>query len=278
VNRLKKTQKIIFALLFLVSMVSAFADNVRHVVWNKTPIAIHVPIGHEKMITFPSRIQPFLPDDLLRQGALQSINNEGTLYLMANKPFSNKMAEIKLDDGNGDVILLNLFASKTANTDQIAVLLSKPQENMKNKTSSQVVSSQREDTSIGDRVRWVAQQLYAPKRLLTRPNWIVRTPMHTEQFVSLYRGAVVSAMPRSSWRSGDDYITAVLLRNVQKNQGVVLRHTMIRGNWIVVSFFRLSHLNPAVLTPARTVTDSTTAILVSSVPFDDALKEGYHRV
>lgn len=275
---LKKTQKIVLALVLLVSTMSAFADNVRHVVWNKVPIAIQLPIGHEKIISFPSGIQPFLPEDLLRKGALKSINNDGTLYLIASQSFSNKMAEIKLNDTNGDVILLNLSASKTANKDQISVLLSKSRETSKNQDASQSGNSQQEDKSIGDMVRWVAQQLYAPKRLLTRPNWIFRTPMHTERFVSLYRGAVVSAMPLSSWRSGDYYITAVLLRNVQKGQSVVLRHSMIRGNWIAVSFFRLSHLNPSVLTPARTVTDSTTAIMVSSVPFDEALKEGYNNV
>lgn len=277
-NSFKKIKQFIFVLLLSVNTSMAIAQNVRHVIWNKIPVPIQVPIGQEKIISFPTSIQPFLPKDLLSEGALKSINNDGTLYLTASQPFSNKMAEIKLNDPNGDVILLSLSASKTANQDQIDVLLKNPQGSPQTDASASSESHQTEDKSIGDMVRWVAEQLYAPKRLLTRPNWIFRTPMQTERFVPLYRGAIVSSMPLASWRAGDFYITAVLLRNVQKGQQVTLKHAMIRGSWIALSFFRLSHLNPAVLTPARTATDSTTAILVSSVPFNEALKEGYNNV
>ena len=158
------------------------------------------------------------------------------------------------------------------------MLLPKPQDATLANSPPATGIHQQEDQSIGAMVRWVAQQLYAPKRLLTRPNWIFRTPMHTARFVSLYRGAVVSSMPLASWRAGDYYITAVLLRNVQPQQKVVLSYKMIRGSWIAISFFRLSHLNPSVVTPAITITDTTTAIMLSSVPFAAALKAGYDNV
>lgn len=280
-QKYQKIVKIVFTLITLILSVATavvFAQNVRHVVWKKIPLSIQIPIGQEKIISFPTTVQPFLPHDLLNKGALKSINNDGTLYLMATTSFSNQLAEIKLNNTHGDVILLNLSASKTANQDQLSILLPPSSEKQPANASQPTGDSQKEDQSLGGMVRWVAQQLYAPKRLLTRPNWIFRTPMQTERFVSLYRGAVVSAMPLASWRSGDYYITAVLLRNVQRNQRVVLRHKMIRGSWIAISFFRLSHLNPSVLTAARTATDSTTAIMISSVPFNEALKEGYNNV
>ena len=272
------------ALLFSLASFKATASTLRHVLWDKVPIEIQLPIGAEKIITFPGEIQPYLPVDLLESGALTSINNHGTLYLKATKPFSEKMAEIKLQNNAGDVVLLNLSASRQANSDQLSVLLQNHsvfgRRNLDSSGGATQTLNQakNEDRSLGLMVRFVAQQLYAPLRLLTQPSWIARTPMYTQRFVDLYRGGAVSAMPLSSWRANDYYITAILLRNVLKSQKVLLTHQMLRGNWIAVSFFREGHLSSALLTPARTDADTTTAIFVSSVPFTQALKEGYNNV
>lgn len=278
---LGKTENILIAIVLVLTATTSFADNVRHVLWNKDFIPIQVPIDKEKIIEVcapnsdPSDCQaipftPYLPQDEVSNGSLKWINNNGTLYLNATKPFSNKLAELKLNDANGDIVLMRLSASQTADDDRIEILLPGHNNNVNNPTGGQI----KEDKSIGDMVRWVAQQLYAPKRLLSQPNWIYRVPMHTDYFVPLYRGDVVSSMPLASWRAGDYYVTAVLIRNVLEGQEVTLSYNMLRGQWIAVSFFRQSKLNPDVLTPSRTDRDSTTAILISTIPFAAALKEG----
>lgn len=281
---LGKTKSILIATALALTVSTSFADNVRHVVWNKDFIPIQVPIGKEKIIevcapdsdpagcqTIP--VTPYLPQDEVSNGSLKWINNNGTLYLNATKPFSNKLAELKLNNAKGDIVLVRLSASQSADDDRIEILMPGQKSNANN-TASQSSGQGNEDKSIGDMVRWVAQQLYAPKRLLTQPNWIYRVPMHTDRFVPLYRGGVVSSMPLASWRAGDYYVTAVLIRNTIQGQQVSLSYNMIRGQWIAVSFFRQSRLNPSVLTSARTDRDSTTAILISTVPFETALKEG----
>lgn len=265
---------------------TGFADNVRHVVWNKDFIPIDVPIGKEKIVevcasssdpsgckTIP--LTPYLPEEEVSNGSLKWINNNGTLYLNATKPFSNKLVELKLNDSVGTVVLVRLSASSSADDDRIEIMLPPSQDqNKQNGSGNSTAQNQTEDKSIGDMVRWVSQQLYAPKRLLTQPNWIVRTPMHTDRFVSLYRGDVVSSMPLASWRAGDYYVTAVLLRSVLQNEKLHLSYDMLRGQWIAASFFRQSDSDPSVLTPARTDGDTTTLILISTSPFDASLKEG----
>lgn len=290
-NVFKQCKKLIVASSLLIAVFSTtttFADTVQHVLWNKNFINLQIPIGKEKIIEFcaPGSVanckiigfKPYIPGDLLQSGLLKYLGANGALYLTASKPFTNKLVQISLHNQKGNTIFIRLTASKEANDNRIEVLLSgntvENNVSSKNSTDGQV----KEDKSIGDMVRWVGQQLYAPKRLLTQPNWIYRVPMKTNRFVPLYRGAVVSSMPLASWQAGDYYITAVLLRNVLKGQHVLLSHTMLRGSWIASSFFRLSPLNPAVLTSAQTVTDSTTAILISTVPFDAALNEGVNHV
>ena len=297
---------VLFAAIIAIAVLptnSAFADTggtVRHVMWNKDFINLQIPIGKEKIIEFcaPGSVtgcktigfMPYIPETLLQSGSLKYLGANGALYLTATKPFSNKLMQVSLQNSRGDTVFIRLSATYGASTDRIEILLSQQsQSNSSNQNAStdnhnkmnqgQLMPGQtKEDSSIGDMVRWVAQQLYAPKRLLTQPNWIYRVPMHTDRFVALYQGGVVSSMPLASWQAGNYYITAVLIRNVLQDQQVVLTQNMLRGHWIASSFFRLSPLNPAVLTPAQTITDSTTAILVSTVPFDAALNEGGNNV
>jgi len=301
-SRMIKVMMTIIAAMLMVIATPVFASNVHHVLWNKNIIPVQIPIGKEKIIevcapnsnsnsesnrgdastcqTIP--LTPYLPQAEIKNGDLKWINNNGTLYLNATKPFSKKLAELKLNNKNGDVVLIRLSATKAANDDQIQILLPSKSRNSlsanntsnaTNNTTNSPRNKAQQDKSIGDMVRWVAQQLYAPKRLLTAPTWIYRVPMHTNKFIALYRGGVVSSMPLASWRAGDYYITAVLLRNVLKNTNVHLKYTMLRGQWIAATFFRQSRLNPAILTKVRTISDSTTAILVSTVPFNAALRE-----
>lgn len=282
-----KYKKLAITSILVVCTLSAtttFADTVRHVLWNKNFINLQIPIGKEKIVEFcaPGSIatcktigfKPYIPGDLLQSGSLKYLGANGALYLTAAKPFSNKLIQVSLHNKAGNTIFIRLTASKGANDDRIEVLLSGNSAGNNVSSQSKQNGQTKEDRSIGDMVRWVSQQLYSPKRLLTQPNWIYRVPMRTNRFVPLYRGGVVSAMPLASWQAGDYYITAVLIRNVLQHQRVILSHSMLRGQWIASSFFRLSPLNPDVLTPAQTITDSTTAILVSTVPFDAAMNEG----
>jgi integrating conjugative element protein (TIGR03749 family) len=256
--------------------INCHASNIQHVLWNKTIIPIDLPVGKEKIIEVCQRenqsgecqtipLLPYLPQSEIASGQLKWINNDGTLYLTAMRPFNKKLTELKLKNDKGDIILIHLSANKVADNNRIQILLPKqsPSSSVENKVS--------EDKSIGDMIRWVSQQLYAPKRLLTQPNWIYRVPMRTNHFVPLYRGALVSAMPLATWRSNDYYITAVLMRNTS-HQRVKLDYKMLRGQWIAVSFFRLGQLKPTTLTSTRTDHDTTTGIYVSSVPFNQAIK------
>lgn len=290
-NALKK-QIIACGLLIIVVLTAttnvAVADTVRRVLWNKDFINLQIPIGKEKIIEFCApgsttvcktvSFKPYIPEELLQRGSLQYLGANGALYLTATKAFSNKLIQVSLHNAQGDTVFIRLSATPSASNDRIEILLPSASVDSQKSHGRTQLGQTKEDNSIGDMVRWVAQQLYAPKRLLTQPNWIYRVPMHTDRFVALYQGGIVSSMPLASWQAGDYYITAVLLRNVLQGQGVVLTQNMLRGHWIASSFFRLSPLNPAVLTPAQTITDSTTAILISTVPFDAALSEGANNV
>ena len=277
--------KLKFVALSLLAAISlAYADStntpVQHLLWKQDILSIALPLHQEKIIEVcsaqstpdhcnPVPVTPYLPQDEISRGTLQSINNAGVIYLTATQPFENKLAEFKLNDQKGTVVLVRLTTSETANVDHLEILL--PSESGAANSEKTPGTA---DQTLSDKIRWVAEQLYAPKRLLTEPNWIRRVPMRTEQFVPIYTDSEISAMPLASWQAGDEFITAVLLRNNQSHQAIALNFNGLRGQWIATSFFREGKIDSYWLAPARDPNDSTTLILVSSLPFAEALKAG----
>lgn len=271
---------ILIGISLLAITTPSFAKHVRHMVWHKTILPIQLPIGQDKIIEVcqsdssssncqTADVIPYLPQKLIAQGQLKLINNHGTLYLQAAKPFKHQLAELKIKT-SGDIILVRLTATKQGNDDRIAIMLPKPSSPSDQSHQSQSIHHNK---TIGQMISWAIRQRYAPKRLLSQPNWVYRVPMQTQHFVSLYQGGTVSSMPLASFKAGDYYITVVLMRNTL-SQRVHLSYDLLRGQWVAVSFFRLTQLDPAILTPHRTYKDTTTAILISSAPFRVALKQG----
>ena len=72
-------------------------------------------------------------------------------------------------------------------------------------------------------------------------------------------------MPLISWRGGDLYITAILLKNLLRER-VHLNPTELNGRWLAASYYPTHYL-----TPKGTEHDRTTLFLISNRPFNEAL-------
>lgn len=237
-----------------------------HVIWNQTPINVVLPVNTERMVTFPTSIQFGYDKTVLDDDALKVQNNNGVLYLLAKKPFQTQRVQVKLND-SGKIVLLNLSASKTASHTPLDVVIAKSEPSLTesaNKATHENNSNIPAQPSYVALTRFAAQQLYAPKRLLTQPNNIFRTPMRTQKTVPLFLDGSVMAMPLASWRGGDLFVTAVLLRNLLK-QPLTPDPRNLNGKWVTATFFPLNEL--AI---RGNTNDSTTVFLVSHRPFNDS--------
>lgn len=112
--------------------------------------------------------------------------------------------------------------------------------------------------------RFSIQSLYAPKRLISTPEGIHRTPMRTEKHALLFYGASIDAMPLASWRAGPLFVTAVELKNLLAHP-ISINSKNIKGDWQTAALYPLSQL------PSRDKHETTTIFLVSSKPFTEAL-------
>ena len=116
-------------------------------------------------------------------------------------------------------------------------------------------------------VRWAWQQLYAPAYLLSNNFDFIRSPMHTEFWISgLFYSDAVFAHPLASWIRGDTVITAVELRNPYPHLTTLdLTHDLC-GLWRAAMVYPRAVLQPAGHKPA----DSTTLFLISNDSFERA--------
>lgn len=245
----------IFALGFI-AMHLCHALQSEHLVWEKVPLTIELPLNQERLVQFPQAIKVI---DQQLSTNLDILKVKGSLYLKAKESFKDSRLIVQLLP-EGEVVILNLNANeKTINTTPIEILIDDP------KITNHFGSNQYEYNAI-QLTRFAIQALYSPERVREIPEGIYRTPMQTNRTISLFYGASVEAHPLASWRGGNLYITAVDLKNLL-NEPVHLQFSKLLGHWQTASFYPKSEL------PARSQHESTTVFLISDQPFAAALTQ-----
>lgn len=258
---------LLFLVLFCAMSCYAIAKPTEHVVWDKTPIAITLPLNQERLIQFPGAIS--VVDSELDED-IGMLKVQDTLYLDAQKPFINKRLVVKLMP-DGDNIILNVSANTEAtNVMPIEILMDESDEGdvgeaeeVENSDEKAVQNSELNPVSL---TRFAIQSLYSPERLLVTPPGLTRTPMRTHKTLTMVYGASILARPLISWRGGDLYVTAIELKN-QLNKTVIVDPHHLMGNWQTATFFPTNTLG------ARGAADTSTVFVVSDRPFGDAFTQ-----
>lgn len=247
--------KFLFFLIFLMSR--AWALESEHVLWDKTPISLSLALNAERLVHFPQAIR-VLDNEAGDEVAILKVQD--SLYLKPLKEFTNKRLVLQLMPDE-EVVILNLSANKDFKAlTPVEVLL----ENKK--SEGETGKSLSFDFNAINLTRFAIQSLYAPARLLTIPEGLSRTPMQTRRHIQLVKGASIEAHPLISWRGGDNYVTAVELKNLL-NHAIILDPRHLMGDWQTASFYPTNTLE------ARGKDDTTTVFLVSTRPFQEALNQ-----
>lgn len=258
---------IIAALLGIAMICPAFADNadeasqsIERIVWNKVPIPLSLPVGKERIVTFPHDVRAGVPPGLA--DALRTQSVDGTVYWLARKPFPVTRIQVQEVD-SGRVYLLDLRAESDAiSTAPVQILLRASVSQDRDDSTTATPDAERVDyVSL---TRYAAQQMYAPKRLLRDPPGVHRASLRVKHAVALVRGGAIEATPLGSWRGGDLYVTAVKLRNIT-NRPIVLDPRELRGQWLAAT------LQHGRLLPHGDEADTTCVYLISARPFDESL-------
>lgn len=251
----------LFALLMLSAGIAQAAPEVaERIAWRKTPIAIELPVGTERLVHFPGAVKVGVPPQL--QGVLRIQSIAGTAYLLAHQPFTSTRVIVRgLDDGQ--VYLLDLSASEeSAGNAPIEIFL--PDQPTAEHQETESAPSAPPQYGYVALTRFAAQQLYAPARLLKELPGVMREPIKREP-VALVRGGGVEAVPLIAWRAGDLFLTAVKLTN-KTDRPQTLDPRTLRGSWLTAAF---QHNR---LHAAGSEADRTVVYLVSARSFAPSLR------
>lgn len=225
--------------------------------WQKSPIAVQMPIGVERTIAFPGPIKVGVPAGLESVLRVQSI--AGTVYFLASRSFpESRLIVRRLDDPA--VYVLDVSAAP-GREDSMPLVIFHPDEAIEGEEGA----SGDDAASYGyvTLTRYAAQQLYAPARLLESLPGVVRVPVKEEP-IALVRGGAVEAVPLVAWRANTLHVTAVRLMNRSKRPQVLDPRTL-RGAWLAATF---QHNR---LLPAGDEADRTVVYLISTRPFAASL-------
>jgi integrating conjugative element protein (TIGR03749 family) len=241
-----------------------------HLVWTKMPLAITLPVGRERLVSFPVPVRAGLPPELGSEVLRTQIVGD-TVYWTALKPFAAQRVQIQATE-SGNVYLVDLAASKDAAAlPPIAVSIPETptvaEASGPSEAPGPVAAPPPKTPDYATLIRLAAQQLYGPARLHRVPEGVHRAPVTGGIGRLLVRGGAIEATPLSAWRAGGLYLTAVKLRN-RTYDSIDLDPRRLRGRWLAAAF---QHGRLAGWGDLR---DTTAVYLISTQPYAEALNGG----
>lgn len=244
-------------------------EGVEHVVWDRTPIAVELRVGQERMIVLPKVMRIGKPPAISTSLRVQIVGRAA--YLTALRPFS-KTRVVAEEESTGQAILLDVRGSpKSTSGAEVAdaaqpidITLSQPASIGSSGTSLPVEHEESRSLNPFELTSFAAIQTYGPRRLSGGNPGVRPLSIEPRELARFYRGFRLQAKPIGSWRSGEFYVTAVQLTNLEA-RAIDLDPRALDGRWVSASF------QHGRLLPKGDLRDTTAVYVVSDRPFFDSL-------
>lgn len=225
--------------------------------FNRHPLRISLGRS-ERLVTFPHPVAVSLPE-----GAEAGINMQNigrTVYLTMLAPRVGAVRVLAEDLVTGHTIPLDLAGvdSDAGLSPEVEVHYESddlPEQQLAERSAKEVPA-----LDIVQLTRYAVQTIYAPQRLKPSSEGVVNIPSGKANLEGLFRSVRTRASLLGQWRSGDLYVTAVQLTNLER-RSISLDLEQVRGRWIAAA---LQHRR---LQAAGSDFDSTTLYLVCGQPY-----------
>lgn len=219
--------------------------------FERAPVRVPLPLDAERLITLPAPAALHVPSDMDKVARLEVIDR--TIYATALVPFTPLRIIAELID-SGQQIPLDLVADRSTASarSELEVFVVEPASTVNgpaslaaseavshaaNAAAQDTLSQQMAEAAPTDMVqltRYAARQLYAPKRLATPVPGVQQVDVTSDPLPDLFRGAHVLSTPVGQWRSGQLYVTAVLVQN-RSRWPLEIPLEQVRGQWIAAT-------------------------------------------
>jgi integrating conjugative element protein (TIGR03749 family) len=251
----------ILIILFLLSLpvCSQPTDLLEHRVWNKSPIHIVLPVGKERRIDFPLSINFQVPASIKMMSERIQITESGSVYWIASKSFKKQRVNAVTETGYS--YILDIEARPKGHQHPIAIV---DERIPKEESSTGQSSRPAYDYDYVDLVRFAAQSIYAPDRLIKSLPGLRRVKVEKDP-LPLVKGADLITEPMAQWVAPTIpslYVTAVRVTS-NSLKSITLDPRLLRGDFLAAS---AQHTR---VNPAGEDGDTTTWYVISGQPFDE---------
>lgn len=193
------------------------AAQAETVVWRKTPIAVELVVGVEQLLMLPSNAEVGLPPALTNPNVFRTLVTGGAAYWTALEPFDTQRVQLRLE--SGEFLLFDVSArtlkQPPVTVDTLHVVLSESETYLGGLGSS-TSGSLPGETNLFELLRYAAQSIYAPQRLIAPLPGVKKVPVglagNLNKLYDAGRHPLV-IQPYQAWSAGDFFVTAFVVTN-----------------------------------------------------------------
>ena len=193
------------------------AAQAETVVWRKTPIAVELVVGVEQLLMLPSNAEVGLPPALTNPNVFRTLVTGGAAYWTALEPFDTQRVQLRLE--SGEFLLFDVSArtlkQPPVTVDTLHVVLSESETYLGGLGSS-TSGSLPGETNLFELLRYAAQSIYAPQRLIAPLPGVKKVPVglagNLNKLYDAGRHPLV-IQPYRAWSAGDFFVTAFVVTN-----------------------------------------------------------------
>lgn len=262
-----------FIALVILSMsisAQAIADSPDRLIWDRYPLSLVLPVGAEKIITFPQPTMLYLPEAIAYKMRTQFVGPDAYLYV--EEPFEATRVVAEAADGSGRMYLFDISAVKGASDNRV-IVMNKPEQG-DDRTDDQ---GQGDGTAYGSAkslldhykrlARFASHQAYAPARLIT-PDQSLRAIPVKQRIVPIYEGSELQLKALAQWKNISPpilYVTILEAKNTMST-GVDVDQRNLKGRFLaaIPQHTRLG--------PNGAINDTSAIYVISDIPFDEAIQ------
>lgn len=263
------------------------AANARTVIWDKDVLPIALVVGVEQLVHFEGEVAPGLTPLLSKKDFFRVLSSNGTVYMTAMQAFPAQ--RVKFRTASGEFILADISATsmKTPPTSVEALQVVSKNAGVRRAGAPESAASSRrarnrvDDVTMFDVIRYGAQTLYSPTRVIKPVPGISDVSVKIRNDLKgLYKGSQqhqLSIKAVKGWSSNGSYVTALKVSNVSQQALAFdpskLQHTMKRPvNGVNNQFEAVALLNNTqTLTPRKQPGSTTYVLVVTLHPFTSVL-------
>lgn len=265
---LKNLSRVLFVVIAVMTAGVSFSDiGTETIVWKKIPITVTLNVGAERVIHFPEKVTPWIPDVLAGVVRAEAVGK--SIYFTSSSEFEKVRIKVKELETQRHYIIY-LSSKRDAKVSSQLIVVNSDDIAERSKQAEESLPERRDDWEAR-LIRFASQRLYSPERLHRKDAYVSQVPLSRERSYDLLRGQKIKVEPVGAWSAKGFYLAAFKIVNISETEITLDHRKDIKGYWSK-SMFQHSVLSPlSVALEKKDGSNVTTLYITSDKPIQEAI-------